>query len=204
MGDACPRLVVTVKALRSLTGQDHMRTPVYLAAKFGFVDILRALLADPRVDSNRANLKGRTALHAAALRNQFAAVTELLNDPRTLVNVKDPQGRSAFHCVVIERKYEMLAHMLQHASRILVNQVCGPSNSSRLRCCVVAVLLRLVDKTSEHVPCSGITVTLRKRRTSMPRIETTPSCWRYWAAFRRLSSFISNVVSYVHRTEWHE
>lgn len=51
----CPCMCVEV--LHVLRWQEKLRTPLFVAAKFGLRDVVARLLADPRIDANRANVR---------------------------------------------------------------------------------------------------------------------------------------------------
>ena len=68
-------------------------TPLIAAANVGKSDCVAALLADPRVEPNATGLRGRGALHCAALHGHESAVRVLIGDPRVAVDLKDEQGR---------------------------------------------------------------------------------------------------------------
>ena len=60
-------------------------TPLWWAARLGYVGLVRKLLNTPKIDVNTNNNDGRTALHAAALHGHLPVVRTLLQCPKTEV-----------------------------------------------------------------------------------------------------------------------
>jgi ankyrin repeat protein len=70
-------------------------TALIWAAVWGYINIVRILLADTRVDPNHADKVGNTALIAAVCWNRGNIVRVLLDDERVDPNQADEDGRTA-------------------------------------------------------------------------------------------------------------
>ena len=71
--------------------------PLSMAAKYGHEEVVRLLL-DHGADPNKANPRGRTALHVAAQRGH-ASIVKTLIDGGGMVNYADGEGQTALHIV---------------------------------------------------------------------------------------------------------
>ncbi|KAK0480413.1 hypothetical protein EDD18DRAFT_1263009, partial [Armillaria luteobubalina] len=71
------------------------QTPIMLAARYGFDEIVKLFLERKDDDPNAPGKNGRTALHAAIERNQHSTINLLLRSGHVNVNRKDGQGRTA-------------------------------------------------------------------------------------------------------------
>ncbi|GIJ91861.1 hypothetical protein Asppvi_010836 [Aspergillus pseudoviridinutans] len=66
-----------------------------LAARYGHLQVVDAILRDPRTDRNSIDDQGRTALWWAAYEGQTTVVGRLLEDTDVQVGIKDHQGAGA-------------------------------------------------------------------------------------------------------------
>ena len=66
-------------------------TSLYLASRYGHVEVVNVLLQHPQVDVNYKDFYNRTSLWLASYRGHLKVVMSLLNDNRTDVNIRGGQ-----------------------------------------------------------------------------------------------------------------
>lgn len=97
------------------------RTAFYRACYLGFIDIVKLLMEDERVDVNQTQNEGASPLLIACQENHIEIVKLLLNDPRVLVNRAALNGVSPF-LISCDRGYLELVKLLFQDQRIDVNE----------------------------------------------------------------------------------
>ena len=89
-------------------------TSLHLACLYGHVDVVKALLADVRVDVNATDDDGGSSL-ADASASGFDEIVELLLSKKGIeVNLKDSDGETALDCA-IRGEHEKCAELLKAA-----------------------------------------------------------------------------------------
>jgi len=93
---------------------EYGRTAFYRACFFGKADIVRYLMAHPRVDVNRKQKETATPLCAAASEGHREVIDVLLADPRVEVNEPWQESTTPFYMACAEGHEDVVATMLTH------------------------------------------------------------------------------------------
>jgi len=110
------------------------RTALIRACFKGHADIVRMLLADPRVDVNRAQNQGATPLNIACQYQQLEVVKLLLADPRVDVNIPNDRLGTPFFYACNKMNLEIVRAMVAHP-RLNVNQATETSITPFMAVC---------------------------------------------------------------------
>ncbi|USE38499.1 ankyrin repeat domain-containing protein [Endozoicomonas sp. SCSIO W0465] len=100
-------------------------TPLLLAARYGHVGCVKALLRVPGILVNEKNNKGRTSLMLAVLFGHLECVKALLTVPGILVNEKDYHGWTSLRYAARNRQKDCLKLLLysKGVNMVLLNAV---------------------------------------------------------------------------------
>lgn len=95
-------------------GEEAGVTPLIYAAQFNKVEMVRLLLADPRVDLAARDDDGCMAIHMACFGGSVEAMRLFLDDPRTDVNMKDREDLTPLFAACQEGHTEIVRMLLAH------------------------------------------------------------------------------------------
>lgn len=99
---------------------DEGETPLHIAARRGFCDVITWLLTIPGLNVNQRNSRGATALHEAVRLGSQAALEMLLTVPEIDVNAVDENGCTALHAAVLNNHADKIKALLEE-KRVDVN-----------------------------------------------------------------------------------
>ena len=97
--------------------------PLSMAAKYGHEEVVRLLL-DNGADPNKANPRGRTALHVATQRGH-ASIVKTLIDGGGLINYADENGQTALHVVANMGKRGMYKFLVENGANEMMRDNMG-------------------------------------------------------------------------------
>lgn len=89
------------------------RTPLHYAAIGGYVEIVKYLIAMPKVDINAPTVNGSTPLMWAIESGKVDVALLLLEDTRLDVSTADEDGRTAVHLAVMHSQARVLVKVLE-------------------------------------------------------------------------------------------
>jgi len=70
------------------------RTPLHIASRKGYVEVVKLLLAHHAIDVNMKNIQGQTPFELACANGHVGVVKVLLKDPRVDISQDDDHGRT--------------------------------------------------------------------------------------------------------------
>jgi len=97
------------------------RTPFYRACEFGYIEIVKLLLNDKRVDINRTNKRIVTPFFSACRNGHIDIVKILLKDNRVDINKVDNDGRTPFY-IACSNEHTEIVKLLLNDERIDLNR----------------------------------------------------------------------------------
>jgi len=86
---------------------DNHWTPLHITSFFGFVEVVKLLLAHPHIDVNLENDDGQTPLLLACHSGNESVFEVLLKDPRVDVTLDDNKGRTPLWWASCHGNYEL-------------------------------------------------------------------------------------------------
>lgn len=103
------------------------QTPLHIAAKFGYFEIIEDLLQCSRIEPNAKNRNGQTPLHFAAVFAQIRALQVLLDDQRIDINAQDNLNQTPLFVAVMEDNQEIIRELLSRKASLAVSDIDGNS-----------------------------------------------------------------------------
>lgn len=94
-------------------------TPLGKASQDGNLELVQTLLGCLKIDVNKPNKFGQTALQLATEKGHLLVVMALLKNPKTDINARDKWGRSALYVAARAGRVEIVSAFL-HDLRILI------------------------------------------------------------------------------------
>ncbi|KAK4060810.1 uncharacterized protein Triagg1_10580 [Trichoderma aggressivum f. europaeum] len=93
-------------------GHDQRLTPLWLAAKYGSIEVVRHFFTLPDVDWNWTNDVDQTPLHIAIVSEHSEVALLLLTHPEVLIDTEDGGGWTPLACAVSEGDEAVVEHLL--------------------------------------------------------------------------------------------
>jgi len=103
---------------RKLVENDPWTTPLHLACRYGYMDLLRILLDEGRADPNLEDCQSRTGLHRTIIGTGTLDVAKLLLDRGAAVDAKDKSGLTPLALAALLNKLELVEMLLDHGAAI--------------------------------------------------------------------------------------
>jgi len=119
--DSAPVLLADPRvAVNHQNRQGH--TALHLVAKFGSVEMTKAIMATPGADITLRNVPGNTPLHIAVLMKQYAVVAQLLSvAPDAIVNIPGEGGATPLHVAAMNGDVALTASIVVCCPFVEVN-----------------------------------------------------------------------------------
>lgn len=94
------------------TDKTNLYSALHIAAHYGHVECLEALLKSPEIDANIKNNKGYTPLHIAILSEQIQSVSTLLNSEKVNAHLTDKEFKSALQFAMKVKSVDIVQMVL--------------------------------------------------------------------------------------------
>jgi len=99
----------------NINAEDNLKqTPLYIACREGYIQIVRLLLNVEGIDLNHSNNYGESAFWIACLKGHINIVKLLLNHERVDINQASRSGITAFYLACFNRNLEIVKLLLNN------------------------------------------------------------------------------------------
>ncbi|KAH8686136.1 ankyrin repeat-containing domain protein [Tricladium varicosporioides] len=101
---------------RKLAEKEPWTTPLHLACRYGYLDLVRIILEEGHADPNTRDCQNRTGLHATIIGNGVPAVAKLLIDRGATVDAKDMSEATPLAVAALYGKLELVELLMNHGA----------------------------------------------------------------------------------------
>ena len=103
---------------RKLVEKDPWTTPLHLACRYGYIDLVRIILDEGCADPNTRDSQSRTGLHTTIVGKGVLDVAKLLLDRGAAVDAKDQSGSTPLAVAALFGKLELVELLIDHGAVI--------------------------------------------------------------------------------------
>ncbi|XP_051889309.1 transient receptor potential cation channel subfamily V member 5-like [Pristis pectinata] len=118
-----------VSKLHVLQQKRITETPLFSAARANDVNAIKKLLESPTVDPFEKGVMGETALHIAALYNNYESAKALLEEVPDLVNIPATselyEGKTALHIAVANENFHLVKELINRGANVASSRATG-------------------------------------------------------------------------------
>jgi ankyrin repeat protein len=103
---------------RKLAEKEPWTTPLHLACRYGYTDLVRIILLEGHADPDTRDSQSRTALHTTVVGKGILNVAKLLLDRGAAVDAKDQSGSTPLAVAALFGKLELVELFIDHGATI--------------------------------------------------------------------------------------